>query len=143
MPDGVHQVRLAEPHTAVDEQRVVGPRRRLGDRATRGVRKLIRRSDDERVEGVARIEAGWPGAAAARRRRIEGDAASCGLSGDRGLIGLAVRHEIDRQVRPRCTSAIASADDAGVVLGEPVLEERVRHADGDRRPRPRQRSSSA
>ena len=31
MPDRVHQVRLPESHAAVDEQRVVGARRRLGD----------------------------------------------------------------------------------------------------------------
>ena len=42
VPDRVHQVRLAETHAAVDEQRVVRARRRLGDRAARGVRELIR-----------------------------------------------------------------------------------------------------
>ena len=57
VPDRVHQVRLAEPHAAVDEQRVVRARRRFGDRAAGRVRELIRRADDEGVEGVAGIEA--------------------------------------------------------------------------------------
>ena len=53
MPDRVHQVRLAQSHPAVDEQRVVGARRRLGDGAARRVGELVRRSDDEGVEGIA------------------------------------------------------------------------------------------
>ena len=53
VPDRVHQVRLAEPHAAVDEQRVVRARRRFGDGAAGGVRELVRGSDDEGVEGVA------------------------------------------------------------------------------------------
>ena len=53
VPDRVHQMRLAEAHAAVDEQRVVGARRRFGHRAAGRVRELVRRSDDERVEGVA------------------------------------------------------------------------------------------
>ncbi len=56
VPDGVHQVRLPESHPAVDEQRVVRSRRRFGDRTTGGVRELVRRSDDEGVERVARTE---------------------------------------------------------------------------------------
>src|SRR5688500_15582437 len=57
MPDGVHQVGLSKSDSAVNEQRVVGSRRRLRNRATGGVRKLVRRSDDEAVEGVAGDEA--------------------------------------------------------------------------------------
>ena len=51
--DRVHQVRLAEADAAVNEQRVIRARRRFRNRAARGMRKLVRRSDDERVEGVA------------------------------------------------------------------------------------------
>ena len=71
VPDRVHQVRLAQPDTAVDEQRVVRARRRFRDRAAGRVRELIRRSDDEGVERVARIEPGGPGLsrAAADRSR--------------------------------------------------------------------------
>jgi hypothetical protein len=41
--DRVEQVGLAEADAAVDEERVVGPRRRLGDRQRRGVREAVRR----------------------------------------------------------------------------------------------------
>ena len=57
LSDRMHQVRLPKTHAAIDEQRVVGPRRRLRDRATGGVSELIGRADDERVERVSRIEA--------------------------------------------------------------------------------------
>ena len=54
MPDREQQVRLPEPHAAVDEQRVVGPgRRRFGHRHRRGVREPVRRTGHERVERVA------------------------------------------------------------------------------------------
>ena len=74
LTDRMHQVRLAKSHAAVDEQRVVRARRRFGDRAARGMRELIRRPDDERVEGVARIET-------ARERTgsaISGDSSTAG-----------------------------------------------------------------
>ena len=54
--DGLEQMRLAEPHAAVDEQRVVGLDGRLGDRQARGLGELVRGADDERVEAVARVE---------------------------------------------------------------------------------------
>ena len=57
LPDRVHQMGFAEPHATVDEQRVVRARRRLGDGPRRSVRKLIRRANDEAIEGVARVEA--------------------------------------------------------------------------------------
>ena len=68
VPDGVHQVRLAEPHAAVDEQRVVRARRRLGHRAAGGLGELVGRSDDEGVERVARVQAAQRGDR--RERRI-------------------------------------------------------------------------
>jgi len=64
--DGVHEVRLAEADTAVDEEGVVGTRRGLGDGAAGGVGKLIGWPDDERLEEVARIQPG-----AGRRREAE------------------------------------------------------------------------
>ena len=50
--DGVQKVRLAKSRVAVDEERVIKARglRRDGDR--RGVRELVRRSDNERVKRV-------------------------------------------------------------------------------------------
>ena len=71
MPDRVHQMRLAETHAAVDEQRVVGARRRFGDRAAGRVRELVRRADDERVEGVAGAEAAEAAGLFGRRLRLD------------------------------------------------------------------------
>ncbi len=58
--DRVHQVRLAETDAAVDEERVVRSRRRFRNGAARRVRKLIRRPDDEGVEGVAGNQTAGP-----------------------------------------------------------------------------------
>ena len=58
MPDRVEQVGLAQPGLAVDEQRVVGLGRRLGDRDRGGVGEPVARADDEGVEGVLRVEPG-------------------------------------------------------------------------------------
>ena len=57
MADGVQQVRLAEAGLAVDEERVVRLRRRLGDGERRGVREAVRGADDEGVEGVPGVQA--------------------------------------------------------------------------------------
>ena len=56
MADRVQQVGLAEPALAVDEQRVVGLGRRLGDGDRRGVREPVGRADDEGLEGVLGVE---------------------------------------------------------------------------------------
>ena len=56
VPDRVQQVGLAQPGAAVDEQRVVRLRRRLGDRDRRGVGEPVGRADDERLERVLRVE---------------------------------------------------------------------------------------
>ena len=51
--DGLHQVRLAQAHAAVDEQRVVGFGGRLRDRQRRGMGEVVVGADDEGVERVA------------------------------------------------------------------------------------------
>src|SRR5690606_14030739 len=61
--DGVHEMRLAEPDAAVEEERVEGHRvlRRAGafrDSLRRGVSELVRLSGDEVLEGEAGIERG-------------------------------------------------------------------------------------
>ena len=56
MADGLHQVGLAEPGGAVDEERVVGLAGRLGDGVRGGGGELVRLADDEGVEGVALVE---------------------------------------------------------------------------------------
>ena len=71
--DRVQQVGLAQPGRAVDEQRVVGPGRALGDRQRGRVREAVRGADDELVEGVAGIQRrGEPGRAGVRARRRGG-----------------------------------------------------------------------
>ena len=56
--DGVQQVGLAQPGVAVDEQRVVGLGRRLGDGDGGGVGEPVAGADDEGVEGVLRVQPG-------------------------------------------------------------------------------------
>ena len=58
VPDGVQQVGLAQPGVAVDEQRVVGLGRGLGDRDGGGVGEPVARADDERLERVLRVQPG-------------------------------------------------------------------------------------
>src|SRR6266567_5972368 len=55
--DRLHQVRLAEPRSAVDEEWVVRLRRRFGDRKRGGVCKPVGRADHEQVERVLRVHA--------------------------------------------------------------------------------------
>ena len=54
--DGVHQMGLAEPDPAVQEQRVERRRGGFGDAARGGMGELVRLADHEIVEGEARIE---------------------------------------------------------------------------------------
>src|SRR2546427_9396201 len=49
-------MRLAEPGSAVDEERVVGLAGRLRHRVRRGGGELVRLADDEGLEGVALVE---------------------------------------------------------------------------------------
>ena len=56
--DGVHQVRLAHAHAAVDEQGIVALRRAAGHRFGGGVRKLVARTDDEILEREPGVERG-------------------------------------------------------------------------------------
>ena len=55
--DRVHEMRLAEPHAAVDEERVVrGEPRRVRDGLCHRVGELVRATRDERLEGILRVE---------------------------------------------------------------------------------------
>jgi len=54
--DGVHQVGLAKPHAAVEEQRVVRVRRQFRDREARRVGEPVGRADDERVKRILRVQ---------------------------------------------------------------------------------------
>ena len=64
----MQQVRLAEPGVPVDEERVVGLRRRLGDRERGRVGEAVRGADDEGVERVLRVDAARRRAAAPSSR---------------------------------------------------------------------------
>ena len=128
--DRVQQVGLAQPGLAVDEERVVGLGRRLGDRDRGGVGEAVARADDEGVEGVLRVQAGRldldrlvlgdpgarPAAAAAhpgaeRRGLVGASSASASSSsvrvavsggGRAGLVGVAVQAQrgVDRHGQP-------------------------------------------
>jgi F420-0:gamma-glutamyl ligase len=54
--DRVEQVGFPQPNAAVDEQRVVGAGRRLGDRESRRVRETVRGPDDVGLERVAGVD---------------------------------------------------------------------------------------
>jgi hypothetical protein len=56
LPQRMHEVRLAEPRAAVEEERVEGELAALGHRSRRVVGDLIGLADDEIVEAVARFE---------------------------------------------------------------------------------------
>src|SRR3954469_2925433 len=47
LPDGLHEVCLAETHAAINEERVVGACRRLRNGKTGSVRDFVVRTDDE------------------------------------------------------------------------------------------------
>ena len=98
--DRVQQVGLAEADAAVDEERVVGLRRQLGDGLAGGLGELVGVADDEGVEGVARGETGRTGPRAssragagrggrARRSISIGDARDCRRAPSRAAVWIA------------------------------------------------------
>ena len=105
--DRVEEVRLAEADTAVDEERVVGLRRQLGDRLAGGLGELVGVADHEGLEGVAGREAVGE---RHRRRLAGGHGAALGLA-----IDLDGNHRdcrpgpsARRTGAPRCSAARAS-----------------------------------
>jgi hypothetical protein len=56
--DGVHQVRLAQAHAAVEEQRVERHVAAFGDAARGGLGQFVGLADDEVLEGEVRVEVG-------------------------------------------------------------------------------------
>ena len=137
--DGLEEVRLAQSGGAVDEQRVVGPARRLGHRQRRRLREAVRGAGHERVEGVLRIDVG--GSIAGRRRerlgggrdRSEADA----LAGevDEGLVEIVHRQVelvLDADLEAQAVVAPVrqrSEDELPVALVDPVLDELGRNLD--------------
>ena len=125
VPDRVHEVRLAQPHAAVQEQRVVRHRRRLGDRLRGGVREPVRVADDEIVERVARVQvadAQVVGGGGLRRRRDRG----------RRRLRLVAGIDDDAQRDLRAQQLVQHRRDVGLepVL-HPVARERGLHGEDD------------
>jgi hypothetical protein len=80
--DRLEKVCFAEAGPAVDEERVVGLRRRLGHRERGRVREPVRRADHEPVEGVLAVQ---PGTGLAPRDLFgDGPVLSPGRLRDRG-----------------------------------------------------------
>ncbi len=52
----MHEMRLAEADTAIEEERIEGDIGCFRHAARGGMRKLVRLADDESIEGEARIE---------------------------------------------------------------------------------------
>ena len=53
---GVHQMCFSKPDSAVNKHRIIGFARRFGDCQSRGVGKLITRTDDECIKGIFAVE---------------------------------------------------------------------------------------
>ena len=119
--DRLQEVRLAEPGAAVDEERVVRLRRRLGDRERGRVRETVRRADHERVERVLRVHARRPPAPAAGARST-GPLCSPSPLGDLELDPALVAGRVARR-RP---------DQAEEVALDPLAREVVRNAEDER-----------
>ena len=128
LPDRVHQMCFSQPHAAVDEQGVVGARRRFRHGTACGMSELVRRADDERVEGVAGIET--------RRSRDRGGSACLEC-------GRFLRSQLDRRIVRRVGEKVHGeirpfqlghrfVDDARVVLRQPGFEQPVRNTNRDR-----------
>ena len=110
---------MPSPVPAVDEERVVGLRRRLGDRQRGRVREPVRRSDHEVVERVLRV---GPGLGLRR------DAGGC----QGGLVVLLDRRRLDLERDPHVTAervAHGCAHEAEKVTLDPASREVVRHGD--------------
>src|SRR3990172_4920655 len=81
----MHEVRLAEADPAVEEERVVGVARSLGDRQGGGVGEPVRRPDDEIGERIARVEIRLP-TFPADARRLETDGAGRAIRRTRRVV---------------------------------------------------------
>ncbi len=117
--DRVHEVGLAEPDAAVDEERVVGLRGDLGDGAGGGMRELVRGADDEALEGVLGVEVG--GVPVGRRGRLRAQ----------GCLILRPLLEDHMSLTPPDLGQ-GLLEHAQVVLAQPLSKLRVRYGDAQR-----------
>jgi hypothetical protein len=102
----VHQVRLAQAHAAVDEQRVVHRARRAGHVQRGGARHLVGAAGDQRVEGQRAVQVVARGrtAAAWGGRRLTGWLLAVERPGAR---------RVPRRLRARAPSGRGGADSRG------------------------------
>ena len=117
--DGMHEVRLAEAHPAVEEQRVVGLAGDLGHRPRGGVGELVGGAHHEALEGVLGVEGGGGGDLAFGH----------GLGAPRRS-RLALEDDVDLALAEVVQGL---RDHAVVVAGQPVLELGVRDLDEETR----------
>src|SRR5690606_18127823 len=123
--DGLHEVRLAQPRVAVNEQRVVEAPGGLRYGMRRCISQLVRLSNNEVVEGVALVERG--GRIAARERSCDGGLVGGWSDEQVHLLSgfpFLVNAEDDANGMPECNGCVAGYEVS--VLGfVPVCSELV------------------
>ena len=136
VPDRVQEVGLAQSGRAVDEERVVGAGRGLGDRERGGVGEAVRRADDEVLERVAGVQRGPARRGGIGRGRRRGRWRA-GVAVAVSATAAAVRHEdglvepgagLDREVDDDVVAGDLvdhGGDEAAVVGADPLADHRV------------------
>ena len=97
VPDRIEQVRLAQPHTAIDKERVVRLPRLLCDRHAGGVGELVPGPDDEVLERVLQVQLNPPPSLGLGRRA---HSLNDGLRLHRPRRRLLEHHERHRHISP-------------------------------------------
>ncbi len=115
VPDGVHEVCLAQSHAAVQEEGVVALARIRRDRLSDRVGELVSVPDDEGLEGVVRAQIAFvPGGQGTARALLE----------HRRLLRPHVKRQRDRIPRHALERGL---DEPAVVMVQPVDVELARH----------------
>ena len=126
--DRLEEVGFSQPAAAVDEERVVGPRRGLGHGHRGRVRKLVVRADHERVECIARVHP---------RRTRGGGFFLCGpVGGSRANRQIVIRGDGGEMHGSHRGDDLPDRffQDGKIVALDEKLVDRVRHAKRDRVP---------
>lgn len=131
--DGLHEVRLAQPHASVQEERVVGLAGSVGDGAAGGVGEPTAVAHHERREHEVGVE---PGGVAAVYGRFSDDPVSGlrSISDGGGLVRWWPRCRIDGDHHlavVREQAADGFADHRCVAFDQPVTRQPRGHADGE------------
>ena len=128
----VHEMRLAEPDAAIEEEGIerhgsVGADLRLGDATRRGMRQLVRLADDEILESEARIERRADVFLVRGNRRFRAPAAP---PAPRRSAATRPRSNIDRG-DARILGIPERADAVGVMRCNPIAQKPRRDRDFD------------